>query len=115
MSTQVSAAGQNPGDERVVLVLHNALHQFAALNLAIGDLVLTDRCVYFVRYHDFQYSGSLGRGAGFLLGGLAGGIATSIGERDKLTNARETANTTRGKLYSFPLGQRITEYPNSLT
>lgn len=100
-------------EERILLVLHNALHQFAPLNLTIGDIVLTERSFYFVRYGDFQYSGSLGKGAGFLIGGLAGGIATSIGERDKLTNARDEANEIRSKLFGFPLRERVTQYSQS--
>jgi hypothetical protein len=103
----------NIADGGVLLLLHNALHQFAPLNLTIGDIVLTERYFYFIRYYDFQYFGSLGKGAGFLVGGLSGGIASSISERDNLTKARNVANELRSKMFGFKLEERVKQYSQS--
>ena len=100
--------------ERLLAVLHDALHQHAPLNATIGDIVLTDRAFRFLRYHDFQFSGSLGEGAGFLLGGVAGAIAVSVGDRGSLKTAREMAKERRSKLFGFPLKDRVARLPDSV-
>jgi hypothetical protein len=107
MNEANQATGQAKRAVRILLVLHNALHRPAPLNAAIGDIVLTDQALCFIRYHDFPYAGSLAGGAGFLIGGVPGAMAASLGGKNDLAAARNVANACRSKLYGFRLGERV--------
>jgi hypothetical protein len=101
-------SGQNiPGNEPVLLVLENVFYQFAPLNIRVGDLFFTPTKIHYIPYASFLSHGGAGVGVASLLGGLAGGIASSIGEGDRRNAAVEAAKKQRNIQWGMTIMDRL--------
>jgi len=112
--------GENPTgihdspDNRILLVVHDALYKIAPLGAAIGDIVLTTHSFYFLRYDNFVYSRTFAKIAGVLAGVDAGSVAASEGEKNSLANAHQNPPRSQSNLYGFRLSERLGNHADSL-
>jgi len=98
----------------VLFVLENAFFQFAPLNIQVGDLFLTQEHICFVPYTIFISTGKVGVAAGALMGGLAGGAAASLTEKNYRDAALERANNKRKQLWGMNLSERMKLSANAI-
>jgi hypothetical protein len=91
--------------ENSFFAIEDVFYLFKPLNARVGDIFGIDEGLYFIPYSEFIFPGKNYAGIASLSGGLAGGIAAFIGERD-ITNA---ALQIASKIRTSEWGMRITE------
>jgi DNA-directed RNA polymerase subunit RPC12/RpoP len=88
-------------------VISDVLTKPNAMNLHVGDLVVTTQgLVYFV-YSWCTYTGGLGEALGFLVRGATGGIAMAIYNAQEMGNAKGNAANAREAVFGVSVEERI--------
>jgi hypothetical protein len=99
MNTTNPTTAHNETDERILLVIHNAVQNFGYSFYMIGDVILTDQCFCFIQYADITDP--------YLLFGLVGGIISVLAEDNRIASLKKDADRVRRGLYGLRLHKRI--------
>ena len=83
--------------------------QFEPLTITVGDLFASQEYLVYLPLASTQYTGGLA-GIGFLVGGIAGGLAASVSNLQNIKSVREHAKAARQADYGVPLEERLQKY-----
>jgi len=107
----LKAQGSDEGRRlRIRLAVEDAIWPYAPLNVGVGDLLFVDRDVYYICYcQSVTQSG----GAGFVVGGLVGGLSASSLDKARLEGGMQAAVETRKLFYALSLDERVEQLERS--
>ena len=100
--------------ENSFFAIEDVFYPFAPLNARVGDIFAIDEGLYFIPYSEFLYSGKNYVGIASLIGGLAGGIAASIGQRDMISGAVQIASKIRTSEWGMKINERFQMHKGSI-
>ncbi len=99
--------------EKFLMVVKNIYHHTKILNAEMGDIIVTDRGIYYVPYVNFTVYGKLGGALGAMTGGLAGGIATAVGQKNEYQSAIIGSDRVRNQDWGMSLEDRLKRHKGS--
>lgn len=114
MSTIQDHKASQGQTEQGFFCVENIFYLPTPLNATVGDLFATSNGIYYICYGDFLHTGYLGGFTASALGGLVGGIAASIGDKQRVDGALESAAAERSKQIGTPMVERLTKHPRSV-
>jgi len=96
---------------RIRLAIEDAVWPYVALNVGVGDLLFVDSDVYYICYSpEVTQSG----GAGYVVGGLVGGLSGASLDKARLDGAKQSTAGIRRQYYGLSLDERVEQLRHSL-